>query len=311
MVRVEPHRFLDPIDRDRPDVLPIVEAAYAIDAPLRAWVQRLLESADISVGEGLGGFACVFRASSNGTLAIDRSSAAVLPQLTDTSNAILDGLARARCRWLSSHLQVGGGWARFLVTSAVDLGGQAVDRRHLTRSGVPKGLTLVCMDLDQRGVLLSLGILSDARISSATRASLARVATHILAAFRLRLRLRDDGTLARPEPTAHTRDATRARGLARLTPTERSVVSHIARDLSTKEVAYTLGISDATVRVLLMRAARRCGVDCRAALLALWRDAMTRGSPARVIAAGQQAITRGGRDHGVNRRLSKIQVRLV
>jgi DNA-binding CsgD family transcriptional regulator len=334
------------------DVLPIVEAAYAIDATLRAWVQRLLDAAEVSVGEGLGGFACVFRASGNGTLAVDRSSAAVLPRSTAALDAIFDGLTHAPCGWLSSYLRGGGELARWLITSEADPACQLFYRRHLGWSGVHDGLNLVCMDLDQRGVLLSLGIRANAPLDAATRTRLARVATHILAAFRLRMRLGDEGTLAQPEPTPRTSDnflaspdgevanaddevtlararralqtavkevararaalrsdmqraleissglvaaqwtlvdqyesdgkrfvvaqenAPQARGLAQLTPTERSVVTCAARGLSTKEVAYTLGISDATVRVLLMRAARRCGVDSRAALLALGRQAM-------------------------------------
>jgi len=61
-------------------------------------------------------------------------------------------------------------------------------------------------------------------------------------------------------------------GLVSLTPTERCVVTYAARGFSTKEVAYTLGISATTVRVLLMRAVRRCGVRSREELLQLCRD---------------------------------------
>lgn len=60
--------------------------------------------------------------------------------------------------------------------------------------------------------------------------------------------------------------------LSLLTPAERSVVTHAARGSSTKEIAYELGISDATVRVLLMRAARRCGARGRKELLILCRN---------------------------------------
>jgi DNA-binding CsgD family transcriptional regulator len=63
----------------------------------------------------------------------------------------------------------------------------------------------------------------------------------------------------------------RPRGLSALTPTERRVVTYAARGSSTKEIAHTLGIRDTTVRVLLMRAARRCGVESREELLALGR----------------------------------------
>ena len=59
--------------------------------------------------------------------------------------------------------------------------------------------------------------------------------------------------------------------IASLTPTERLVVTYTARGFSTKETAYALGLSDATVRVLIMRAARRCGARNRAELLAMAR----------------------------------------
>ena len=65
-------------------------------------------------------------------------------------------------------------------------------------------------------------------------------------------------------------------GLVALTPTERLVVAYAARGSTTKEIAYTLGISATTVRVLLMRAARRYGVRSRKALLALGRRAPRR-----------------------------------
>jgi DNA-binding NarL/FixJ family response regulator len=57
-----------------------------------------------------------------------------------------------------------------------------------------------------------------------------------------------------------------------LTETERGVVTAAARGLTTKEIAYEFGITDTTVRVLLMRAGRRCSVRSRRELLDLWRD---------------------------------------
>ena len=58
------------------------------------------------------------------------------------------------------------------------------------------------------------------------------------------------------------------RGLTLLTERERQVVALLALRASTKEIAYTLGISDTTVRVLLARSATKLGVRSRAALLA-------------------------------------------
>ncbi len=58
------------------------------------------------------------------------------------------------------------------------------------------------------------------------------------------------------------------RGLESLTDRERQAVAYLVVGQSTKETAYALGISDATVRVLLARAAARLGVRSRADLLA-------------------------------------------
>lgn len=60
------------------------------------------------------------------------------------------------------------------------------------------------------------------------------------------------------------------RGPGALTDRERVVLACVARGCSTKEAAYELGISDSTVRVMLMRAARRCGAKDRHHLLELW-----------------------------------------
>jgi len=60
------------------------------------------------------------------------------------------------------------------------------------------------------------------------------------------------------------------RGMLALTGAERRVVIAAATGMTTKEIAHTLGIADTTVRVLLMRAARRCAVRDRKALLRLW-----------------------------------------
>ncbi len=57
-------------------------------------------------------------------------------------------------------------------------------------------------------------------------------------------------------------------GLCAFTDRERQVVVHAAMGLTNKEIAYALGISHTTVRVLMARAARRVDVRSREALLA-------------------------------------------
>jgi DNA-binding NarL/FixJ family response regulator len=58
-----------------------------------------------------------------------------------------------------------------------------------------------------------------------------------------------------------------ARAFESLTSRERQVVLHAALGFTNKEIAYSLGISDSTVRVLVARAVRRIGVRSRAELL--------------------------------------------
>lgn len=53
-----------------------------------------------------------------------------------------------------------------------------------------------------------------------------------------------------------------------LTDRERQIVVHASLGMSNKQIAYALGISDATVRVLMARAAKRVGVRTRKELLA-------------------------------------------
>jgi len=59
----------------------------------------------------------------------------------------------------------------------------------------------------------------------------------------------------------------RAAGFELLTDRERQVVLQAALGFTNKEIAYALGISGSTVRVLMARAAAKIGVDSRAALL--------------------------------------------
>jgi DNA-binding NarL/FixJ family response regulator len=56
-------------------------------------------------------------------------------------------------------------------------------------------------------------------------------------------------------------------GFDLFTDRERQVVVHAALGLTNKQIAYTLGISDVTVRVLMARAAKRLGVRTRKGLL--------------------------------------------
>jgi DNA-binding CsgD family transcriptional regulator len=68
-------------------------------------------------------------------------------------------------------------------------------------------------------------------------------------------------------------------GLDSLTEREQQVVASAVAGRATKEIAYDLGVSYATARVLLARAYARLGVKTRKGLLALPSIRMLRGMP--------------------------------
>jgi DNA-binding CsgD family transcriptional regulator len=84
-----------------------------------------------------------------------------------------------------------------------------------------------------------------------------------------------------------------AGGLSSLTEAERSVVSIAAGGATTKEIAHDLGLAAATVRVLLMRAVRRCHVNTRVELLRLWREEQARPFTTRLVSALDVAPSEG------------------
>ena len=63
-----------------------------------------------------------------------------------------------------------------------------------------------------------------------------------------------------------------------LTTRERAVAAYVARGQTTKEIAYSLGVADTTVLVLLMRAMRECAVKDRRALVELLTTGRFEGS---------------------------------
>ena len=92
----------------------------------------------------------------------------------------------------------------------------------------------------------------------------------------------------------------RPEGLTKLTDREQQVVASAAAGRSTKEIAYDLGISHATTRVLLSRAYRRLGVRSRNQLFDLPCIKRLRAGAARRRAARARSSqpTRTGRPYG-------------
>jgi DNA-binding NarL/FixJ family response regulator len=63
-----------------------------------------------------------------------------------------------------------------------------------------------------------------------------------------------------------------------LSPREREVLRRAAAGAHNKAIAYDLGLSHATVRVLISRAAHKLGVRTRVELLAFLKTAFTQGA---------------------------------
>jgi DNA-binding NarL/FixJ family response regulator len=328
------------------DLLSIVEVAYDVESSQSDWVRGLLDATDRLLRTDLGGFACVFRAD-RGVLGVEPASHAIVRQAPETVTTILDALTHAPPAWVSRYVDNPRSASVCAMTSEVDPTAKLSYRPRLAREGVHDGVNLVCMGPDRHGVLISLGVREGFRVTPNTRRRLAQVATHVVAAQRLRRRLAGtasagveasaavetsgailspegkilhasgDTALARARRALHgaVRDIESARtsrrddegkaldiwkglvsarwtlvdqfdaqgkryvlarenapisaALAKLSPTETCVVRHAAQGYSTKEIAYTLGISATTVRVLIMRAVHRCGVRSRAELLQL------------------------------------------
>jgi DNA-binding CsgD family transcriptional regulator len=72
---------------------------------------------------------------------------------------------------------------------------------------------------------------------------------------------------------------TNAPGFGALTAREQQVIASAAAGRSNKEIAYELGVSHATIRVLLARACRRLGVRSRRQLFDLPAIKTLRGEP--------------------------------
>jgi DNA-binding CsgD family transcriptional regulator len=234
--------------------LSIVEAAYDIDRPPGSWALELLQAAARAVGACIGVFASVFNEVPTGTLNIDRNSMVCLGTNGESLLAVFERYSRAASACRSHRPSHDECAARCMLTSEIATERQICE--DLVADDGHDAVNILATDPNDHGFLMSLAVPADVDMPPATRRDLIRVATHVVAAIRLRARLH----------RAHQHP----RGPSSLTETERSAVTAAARGQSTKEIAYEFGIADATVRVLLMRAARRCGVRSRKELLNLW-----------------------------------------
>jgi DNA-binding NarL/FixJ family response regulator len=318
------------LEVDSPGVLSIVEAAYDIDSPPDTWALEMLRAADRAIGAGIGAFLCLYDQPDSGT-PTHTSSGFSIGINDDVMSMAFDQYASAPPDWLSGNLGRSGGSARCLLTSELESAGPIDPRGEYSVHSVYDGVNIAATDVTDRGFLMCLAVPANSDLSFTARRILARVASHIVGAMRLRARLGISNPsqanssssealnvehqapvpaswrplaaalgniehvsasireipkrLASPRWTLveqlelegeryvlarENRSRPPRRGPSSLTEAERSVVTAAAQGHTTKEIAYTLCIAETTVRVLLMRAARRCGVQNRRELLNLW-----------------------------------------
>ena len=250
-------------------VLAAVEAAYEVDEPITSWSRRLLDSMLAAVPGALGGFAGRFQLESARRVRFDEESAVCRGLAREGADALLRE-ARTSVGEVLAEVSIGSeGGVHCVLGSELDLGLRS--RQGDTAHGIEDDLRLITLGADGEGWSFGVALPAPSRFAPGAQQSLIRLGRHVAAGQRLRERLaRAEGV---PPGTGSPLLAGAAtlppEGIEALTSAERTVVGHAARGLSTKEIAYTLGISDTTVRVLLMRAARRCGVKDRRELMAL------------------------------------------
>jgi DNA-binding CsgD family transcriptional regulator len=166
-------------------------------------------------------------------------------------------------------------------SSARQLAAPELDSMHASSAAIGIGDCLCLNGLcpSGKGVSLGLWVPEPVRLDAAELADLRRVARHLGAAHRCRRRLREEQRSVDPWTLVDhfERDGARyvvarenqaeVQGLLALSERERQVVVYAALGQSTKETAYVLGISDTTVRVHLVHAAKKLGVRMRGQLL--------------------------------------------
>jgi DNA-binding CsgD family transcriptional regulator len=313
------------------DPLHVIEAMYDVEAPQKAWLQQLADAADGALGCGRGVIANLYDASRPGPVRIEACASGTpsgffeffmgTPRQLDEGYVRSSYFSSTACALTSDFA----GWADLPFVKSGAIAAWNIRDDLIVRGWEPGG----------RGVTLNVFQPQLGGVSAARRTLLARMASHLGAAHRLRRRLdarrkrdrRAEAVLdakgrvcdaqgdaeqkaARARLSAAVQDMERARGSLRkrkpdiaverwralvaarwslvdefqegtrryiiayaneltwrgpelLTSRERQVVAYAVAGHWTKLIAYDLGISPSTVRVLLARAMAKLGVRSR------------------------------------------------
>ncbi len=325
-----------------PDLVAILEAAYAIELAEPAWLRGLVAAMRPAIEDGLGIAAYVYDTSSRPITV--RSPVLDCPVDSEGLAMLMRG---------STDAYVEGSWLSRAAATASETPGFATHqgtRDVLTPAGIRDVMVVNALDHTGVGCFIGAPRRRVTRLGAHERERWERVAAHLRSALRLRLRLEaseaeprgasgaidawltPEGEIAHAEP-----DAARARGALRaavrsmdharrvvrqqpdvalaswrslvsarwtlidefradgtqylvaranhpvsrtalsLTARELQVVACLSRGLTAKVVAYELGLSPSTVRVLVMRASRKLGAGSTAELVKLYRASVNSG----------------------------------
>jgi DNA-binding CsgD family transcriptional regulator len=244
----------DPLDS--PAVFAFLEAAYQWDLDEGDWLRRVVEAAARVWGRPPFSFGLLYQGSR------PCETTLVRPPCVQGEPAQQDQLTRALGHLLSTPVPLGGtgpaGYGRPAGVISEEL------RRLLAERSVPDIFFLHGREPQGSGCFVGLG--AERTILAPEEAGvLRRLANHLSSACAGRRRFRaarEAGPAGVPESGVRV-------GLGLLTQREQQVVLGAASGKSTKEIAFELGISASTARVLLGRACWRLGVRSRAQLLTL------------------------------------------
>lgn len=311
------------------DLVSIVEAAYAIDAPEPVWLHQIVAAIAPRITQGLGAMGYVYDLRAG---RVDVTTVADLDSVVPP-NVLVAAVGSTTPDYIEES------WKRLRCATASEVPGydeQPAVKNYFEPLGVQDMFAVNAFDPSGIGVWIGAPLARRHRVADDERASWSRIAAHVATAFRLRRRVKAVEAIVSPRgETVHaegeaTRIAARkklraaalaiehSRGALRkkdaseavvnwralvsgrwslvdqfesdgrrylvartndpkpsgpevLTARERQVLAYAVLGHENKLIAYELGISASTVRVLLSRAARKLDVTTRAQLVAAFK----------------------------------------
>jgi DNA-binding CsgD family transcriptional regulator len=233
------------------DAIAALEAAYDVDTSEHAWLKRLASAVRPHLDPGLGVFAYTWSVRA-GKLEV-RTFTSVDCALT--AGAWRRALRRTTPPFVRAWISVPFGMVRAIRGS---------DGLSLGAHGWEDIVSLNARGPNGSGCTIALPTRAPRRLRPRDETDLRRIAKHIAAGLTLRARLAVVHEASGPES---------------LSDREREVLALAAAQQTNKHIAYQLGLSDSTVRVLLTRACRKLGARSRPEAIERWRGFAAASEP--------------------------------